>query len=513
MLSALRKQGCYPAQIARQLGRHRSTPGRDRHHCDDAIRPFVEDWRASIYSPRLRPALGSEGLARPPQFGSRSLPDRPTRSGRGARVAPRARVSFANRRRPHAIPWDGREDTMALKGRIALVAVTTTIALGSGRGVVTTQTANLIVNGGFEDPVVAGLGVFSSIPGWSALPGSPDFELQSGVAGTPFEGSQLCELDAFLPSAIFQDVPTEEGQFYVLSFAFSARPGTGAADNVLRVSWGGSQVAVLTEDGSALADTSWTVHRFPVAGGLGTATRLLFEDLGLANTLGTYIDDVRLEIIGQTTGDSGIFQVERSGSELLIRGVGLCPGDGSFPSTLYGDPRDSGSALAPVSCLTSGSSLLPFDLLVVSAPTIDPGEFLLTVVNGASRAYFSVSLAAGAGVPGPPGPAGPSGPAGPPGPQGIAGPSGPQGIPGPIGPPGPPGPPVTTSAVCVDRAPSTLSCRDMCVNTVSSVRILASTCRVTSDTGSCEARGFAGSAGFAGPQVGPTYGVCCVCAP
>jgi hypothetical protein len=403
---------------------------------------------------------------------------------------------------------------MFTKSRIALVAIITLAVFGGRRESVATQTVNFVVNGGFEDPIVSGLGVFSSIPGWTVVEGSPDFELQRSVAGAPFEGDQHCELDAFLPSAIFQDVPTEEGRFYVLSFAFSARPGTGADDNVLRVSWGGSQVALLIEDGSSLGDTSWTVHQFPVIGGPGTSTRLLFEDLGAANTLGTYIDGVSVVNIVATTGDATIFTVEPAGSEIVVTGLGLCPGDGSLPPTHLGDPRDPGASLTPISCQTSGSSALPFDLLTVSAPALEPGEFLLTVVNGTTRATFSVSLASGNGLPGPRGPEGPPGPTGPPGPAGSPGPAGPQGPPGPIGPQGPagpPGPPVTTSAICVDGAPSALSCSNLCRTTVSGVRA-DTRCRVTSDTGTCEARGFPGTVNTL-PARPVTFALCCVCAP
>ena len=90
---------------------------------------------------------------------------------------------------------------------------------------VETKTNNLLVNGSFEDPVISSsFQVFSSIPGWTALPGRPDFEIQNGAYGDSFEGQQHCELDGFAPSAIFQDVTTTPSRVYELSFAFSARP-------------------------------------------------------------------------------------------------------------------------------------------------------------------------------------------------------------------------------------------------------------------------------------------------
>lgn len=182
------------------------------------------------------------------------------------------------------------------RGGIVSMAVLVSIALRASEGVVEAQVPdpNLIVNGSFEQPVVNGLGSFSSIPGWDVVPGSPDFEIQRGIAGSPFEGAQHCELDGFSPTAIFQEVPTTPDRVYQLSFAFSPRPGLPLTDNILRVSWGGIEVTTIAQSGSGLVNTSWSVHTFQVVGGPGATTRLVFEDLGTANTTGTYIDDVRL---------------------------------------------------------------------------------------------------------------------------------------------------------------------------------------------------------------------------
>jgi hypothetical protein len=235
-------------------------------------------------------------------------------------------------------------------------------------------------------------------------------------------------------------------------------------------------------------------------------------------------DNFSLEIEGgpPDPGVSQIHSVEESNGVLLITGVNLCPPSGG-PSTFFRDPRDQSMVLTPISCQAGGTQALPLDLVQVVAPPIVPGEFLVSVLNGTRRAEFSVSLAGGGsgggvGPPGPPGPPGPQGPPGPAGPQGPAGPggatgpAGPQGPAGPAGAPGPPGPPVRTSAVCVNVAGPALRCSDICRGTiVSAVRIEAGSCRVTSDTGSCEGRGIRGSPNV--PLNPSTWGVCCVCAP
>jgi len=106
---------------------------------------------------------------------------------------------------------------------------------------------NLITNGGFEDPAIA-LGSFTvlpSIPGWSATAG---IELQSSDSEgpglvTPF-GNQYVELNVHGPSTISQTITTVPGQQYDLSFALSARPGTGS--NSVRVGFTGNADAVFT---------------------------------------------------------------------------------------------------------------------------------------------------------------------------------------------------------------------------------------------------------------------------
>src|SRR6185503_8486120 len=73
---------------------------------------------------------------------------------------------------------------------------------------------NLLINGGFESPVVPspGFSIFLQIPGWTTTSGA-GIEIQSGgIAGTPFEGNQLVETDSAGNSGFEQIVPTVAGQ-------------------------------------------------------------------------------------------------------------------------------------------------------------------------------------------------------------------------------------------------------------------------------------------------------------
>jgi len=184
--------------------------------------------------------------------------------------------------------------------------------------------SNLLVNGGFEQPVVVNSAKWDIFPsgtsglGWTVawanptnfgnnVPPTPALqELHRGVNGwLPQEGDQYAELDADWdgPSGplngepalveISQTVATTPGQKYLVTFYFSPRPGTGAADNHLKLRWNGSDVSPdLSEDGSSLSQTSWTQHSYEVTG-TGSDT-LEFVGGGTNNSLGVFLDNVTL---------------------------------------------------------------------------------------------------------------------------------------------------------------------------------------------------------------------------
>lgn len=170
-----------------------------------------------------------------------------------------------------------------------------------------TLAGNIVFNGSFEDPVVtngAKWDIFTpGIPGWTISRG-PSIELHRGVNGwLPAEGSQYLELDSDIDGpggamngddasfAIYQDISTLPGVWYDLEFAFSPRPGV--SDNVLEVWWGGSLIDTIAASGVGLSNTQWTYYTYQVQAS-GTTTRLEFGDAGVSDSLGTFLDDVRV---------------------------------------------------------------------------------------------------------------------------------------------------------------------------------------------------------------------------
>lgn len=154
--------------------------------------------------------------------------------------------------------------------------------------------ADLIINGGFEDPDIetGTWTLLNGITGWSTV-GDSVIEIQDNVAGTPYEGGQFVELDSDRQSTIRQDVSTDAGADYILSFAFAARPGTDlVADNFMQVTWDGSTVF------SAAAPDytpNWTVYNVHVTAS-SASTIITFGDLSsnARSTYGVYLDAVSL---------------------------------------------------------------------------------------------------------------------------------------------------------------------------------------------------------------------------
>jgi len=159
---------------------------------------------------------------------------------------------------------------------------------------------DVIVNGSFESPVIpeGTVRYFRSLPGWDLAYGpSQGIELQRRVVGSPAVGDQHVELDSYGSCGIRQTVATQPGREYELSFFFSPRPGTPTADNVLGIKWEGGQFDTLSADGSGLTDTRWTRYSYLVSA-TGASARVEFDDLGVSNGVGTYLDGVSLVPVG-----------------------------------------------------------------------------------------------------------------------------------------------------------------------------------------------------------------------
>ena len=148
---------------------------------------------------------------------------------------------------------------------------------------------NLVQNGSFEDPALAGAvstllnGDASSLTDWAT--GSDSVDVLNGYSGsTAGDGNQYVDLNGAAPGSVSQTLATVAGQFYTLSFEMAANPDTNAVasciadgDRSLSVDWAGENVGNFTSDPTTQAWNSlgWTTNTIDVTAS-GTSTPLEF---------------------------------------------------------------------------------------------------------------------------------------------------------------------------------------------------------------------------------------------
>lgn len=147
----------------------------------------------------------------------------------------------------------------------------------------------------WEDTVFAGSGytILESYSGWNNTTGVPGsgIEIQYGnIAGLAYSGNNLIELDSNLNSIMTYGNALDAGS-YSLSFWYSDRPGQAAGTNGIEVLLNaGSILSVLGGQGGA--GTNWVQHTINFTASAGDT--LSFSALGVSDSYGGYIDDVRL---------------------------------------------------------------------------------------------------------------------------------------------------------------------------------------------------------------------------
>ncbi|ODT80474.1 MAG: hypothetical protein ABS76_16195 [Pelagibacterium sp. SCN 64-44] len=181
--------------------------------------------------------------------------------------------------------------------------------------------AELIVNGSFElvrdgtgeaaGDVPGGWQMYSQIPGWFSADGIP-FEIQRDGAGGlgAQDGRNLVELDsdsqgngsgdantgASTNATIWQDITTEIGQTYSLTFHYAPRPGSSG--NGMIVSVGGNPVYTLDSDPAS----GWTSKTVTFTA-TGTSTRVAFAGTGDADEFGILLDNVSVRAVFNSLDD------------------------------------------------------------------------------------------------------------------------------------------------------------------------------------------------------------------
>lgn len=153
--------------------------------------------------------------------------------------------------------------------------------------------ANLIQNGGFENPNFGGTTwtwyTSSAVDGWDGS----NIELwKSGFGGVnSYEGNQHAELNAHpsnnQPFSIFQSFGSDVGQSYDVSFAYRARANN---DEVFRFEIDG----ILNQLISDHVTTGWSVFNASFVAVSSLSTIRFTSVNPLTGTVGNFLDDVQV---------------------------------------------------------------------------------------------------------------------------------------------------------------------------------------------------------------------------
>ncbi len=151
-----------------------------------------------------------------------------------------------------------------------------------------TASANLIVNGSFEDPNLnGGWNTYWSIPGWTAV---GQYQIEIGAGGiygvTGFDGQQVMELDSYGNAKVDQIVAIPGGS-YTLSFQYAQRSGVSPASGSFDVYWNGSLLGSFAPGSTAMALYSTTVTAL-------ANNTVEFLGTGTQDQYGALIDNVQL---------------------------------------------------------------------------------------------------------------------------------------------------------------------------------------------------------------------------
>ncbi len=171
----------------------------------------------------------------------------------------------------------------------------------------TMANTNLVVNGSFEDTAaISGKwSLFNEVSGWQRS-NNAKFEIQTTALDIipAQDGSQYLELDSTANYSAFQTLETQADHNYEVSFYYSARVNGNNTTNKAEVYWDGELLDTLNSTTKGWQKFTYTVKAS------SSATELKFVGAGKSDSLGAFIDDVKVT----TACASGLYGINNFGS-------------------------------------------------------------------------------------------------------------------------------------------------------------------------------------------------------
>ena len=189
---------------------------------------------------------------------------------------------------------------------------------------------NIVVNGGFESPVVTGFyyNIYTagqSFTGWTVGQGSVALftdQYHPGNSDLPYQGNQALQLSSTQPGngSIYQDLATTPGTTYEFSFAFASNPF--ASETVsMNVAWGGATVANLSATPTHdLSDSGWVVESYLVTATQSSTLLEFTNTTPVADVAGPQIDAVSVSAIPEPSSlVMGLIGLTMAWGSVLVR--------------------------------------------------------------------------------------------------------------------------------------------------------------------------------------------------
>ncbi|TMP80796.1 hemolysin-type calcium-binding protein [Pseudoalteromonas phenolica] len=165
---------------------------------------------------------------------------------------------------------------------------------------------NLITNGSFEQDVVnSKWTLLNTVTGWQN--DGARFEIQTSRLEiiNAQKGNQYIELDSTANYSIYQNIATEAGQSYEVSFYYSPRIQGNSSTNKAEVKWNGQTVLSLNS-----TTRGWQSFNVTVTAD-SDLSELRFVGTGKNDSLGAFIDNV--SVTKKQACHTGIFGINNYG--------------------------------------------------------------------------------------------------------------------------------------------------------------------------------------------------------